>query len=85
MDTEGRSVTLTNKSDGNFAIGSWAIKSVAADKEVIFKFNSRQVIKPGKTITVRSGMSICCSETESSFRCGPRTRVRPTRRRTASS
>lgn len=54
VDTEGRSITLANKSDENFAIGSWAVKSVAADKEVIFKFNSRQVIKPGKTITVGS-------------------------------
>ncbi|KAH7728552.1 intermediate filament tail domain-containing protein [Aphelenchoides avenae] len=57
VDTEGRSITLANKSDENFAIGSWAVKSVAADKEVIFKFNSRQVIKPGKTITVWSADS----------------------------
>ena len=52
VDTEGRFIRLINKGAEEFSIGSWAIKSIAGDREVTFKFHSKQLIQPNQTITV---------------------------------
>lgn len=41
-----------NKGEETISIGQWAIKSIANDKETVYKFHSRQTMKPGDTITV---------------------------------
>lgn len=41
-----------NKGEDIISIGQWAIKSIANDKETVYKFHSRQTMKPGDTITV---------------------------------
>ena len=54
VDTEGRFIRLINKGLEDFPIGLWSVKSLAGDREVTFKFHSRQVVKAGQTVTVRS-------------------------------
>ncbi|VDK50564.1 unnamed protein product [Anisakis simplex] len=56
-DTNGKYVRLINKSDESISIGQWSIKSVASERETVYKFHSRQLIKPGDTITVWSADS----------------------------
>ncbi|MFH4976111.1 hypothetical protein AB6A40_002820 [Gnathostoma spinigerum] len=56
-DVGGRFVKLSNKGDETVSIGQWSIKSSSNDKETIYKFHSRQTLKPGDTITVWSADS----------------------------
>uniref|UniRef100_A0A915BPD4 Lamin-1 n=1 Tax=Parascaris univalens TaxID=6257 RepID=A0A915BPD4_PARUN len=56
-DTNGKFVRLINKGDEAVSIGQWSIKSVASERETVYKFHSRQLIKPGDTITVWSADS----------------------------
>uniref|UniRef100_A0A183ECT4 Lamin n=1 Tax=Gongylonema pulchrum TaxID=637853 RepID=A0A183ECT4_9BILA len=56
-DTDGKFIKLCNKGDETISIGQWAIKSVASDKETVYKFHTRQTMKPGDTITVWSAES----------------------------
>lgn len=51
-DTGGKFIKLVNKGEEIISIGQWAIKSIANDKETVYKFHSRQTMKPGDTITV---------------------------------
>ncbi|VDO46081.1 unnamed protein product [Brugia timori] len=51
-DTDGKFIKLVNKGEETISIGQWAIKSIANDKETVYKFHSRQTMKPGDTITV---------------------------------
>ncbi|OZC12861.1 intermediate filament protein [Onchocerca flexuosa] len=52
-----KSYKLVNKGEEIISIGQWAIKSIANDKETVYKFHSRQTMKPGDTITVWSADS----------------------------
>ena len=53
VDPEGKFVRLKNRStESNVPIGGWVIKSMGHIKEVNFKFNARQMIGMGRTITV---------------------------------
>ncbi|VDN00816.1 unnamed protein product [Thelazia callipaeda] len=56
-DTGGKFIKLVNKGEETISIGQWAIKSIASDKETIYKFHSRQTMKPGDTIAVWSADS----------------------------
>ncbi|KAM3721372.1 Lamin-1 [Dirofilaria immitis] len=56
-DTDGKFIKLVNKGEETISIGQWAIKSIANDKETVYKFHSRQTMKPGDTITVWSADS----------------------------
>ncbi|VDK69441.1 unnamed protein product [Onchocerca ochengi] len=56
-DTDGKFIKLVNKGEEIISIGQWAIKSIANDKETVYKFHSRQTMKPGDTITVWSADS----------------------------
>uniref|UniRef100_A0A158Q776 Lamin-C n=1 Tax=Elaeophora elaphi TaxID=1147741 RepID=A0A158Q776_9BILA len=56
-DTDGKFIKLVNKGEETISIGQWAIKSIANDKETVYKFHSRQSMKPGDTITVWSADS----------------------------
>ncbi|KHN84864.1 Lamin-1 [Toxocara canis] len=56
-DTNGKFVRLINKGEEAVSIGQWSIKSVANERETVYKFHSRQLIKPGDTITVWSADS----------------------------
>jgi len=53
VDPEGKFIKLKNNGSDDVPIGAWVIKDVGGDKEVMFKFHSRQVIKAGRNITVR--------------------------------
>ncbi|KHN73206.1 Lamin-1 [Toxocara canis] len=53
-DTSGKFVRLINKGEEAVSIGQWSIKSVASERETVYKFHSRQCIKPSDTITVWS-------------------------------
>uniref|UniRef100_A0A914C742 Lamin n=1 Tax=Acrobeloides nanus TaxID=290746 RepID=A0A914C742_9BILA len=57
VDTEGRYIRLINKGDEEFPVGAWCIKSTAGEREIMFKFHTRQNIKPGKSITIWSADS----------------------------
>jgi len=58
VDPEGMFVKLKNRSeDSTVPIGGWIIKNMGQHKEVIFKFNAKQTIGTGKTITVWSNSS----------------------------
>jgi hypothetical protein len=52
VDTEGKFIRITNKSEEDMPIVNWMIKSTAGDREVSFKFHSRAKIMAGKSITV---------------------------------
>ncbi|VDM33527.1 unnamed protein product, partial [Toxocara canis] len=52
-DTSGKFVRLINKGEEAVSIGQWSIKSVASERETVYKFHSRQCIKPNDTITAR--------------------------------
>uniref|UniRef100_A0A915PWT5 Lamin n=1 Tax=Setaria digitata TaxID=48799 RepID=A0A915PWT5_9BILA len=56
-DTDGKFIKLVNKGEETISIGQWAIKSIANDKETVYKFHSRQTMKPGDAITVWSADS----------------------------
>lgn len=56
-DADGKFIKLINKGEETVSIGQWAIKSVANEKETVYKFHSRQSLKPGDTITVYSADS----------------------------
>lgn len=53
-DREGKFVRLENHGNDDISIGSWILKYIAGDKEVTFKFSSRQVVKAGKSLTIWS-------------------------------
>lgn len=57
LDTEGSFIRLSNKGEDDLSIGGWFVKSTAGDKEVIFKFHTRQILKAGKSITLWSNNS----------------------------
>lgn len=57
-DREGKFVRLENHGNDDVSIGSWILKYIAGDKEVTFKFSSRQVVKAGKSLTVNLFMQI---------------------------
>ena len=57
-DREGKFVRLQNHGNDDISIGSWILKYIAGDKEVTFKFSSRQVVKAGKSLTVNLFMQI---------------------------
>lgn len=91
VDTEGNSVSLTNKGEEDISVANWILKSTAGDREVSFKFHSRQGIKAGKTVTVSFGYGKTNfvkqndkAKLEYIFRCGPTTRVKSTNRRAIS-
>uniref|UniRef100_A0AC34GX78 Lamin n=1 Tax=Panagrolaimus sp. ES5 TaxID=591445 RepID=A0AC34GX78_9BILA len=54
VDSEGRFVKIVNKSEEDFNLGKWSIKSVGDAREVTFQFHTRQLIKPGQIITIWS-------------------------------
>lgn len=57
VDTEGKFIRITNKSEEDMPIVNWMIKSTAGDREVSFKFHSRAKIMAGKSITIYSNDS----------------------------
>jgi len=57
VSPDGNYIRLMNKGIEDVPIGGWHIKNTGGDKEVIFKFHSRQVAKAGKPITVWSNSS----------------------------
>ncbi|KAI1722325.1 intermediate filament protein domain-containing protein [Ditylenchus destructor] len=57
VDTEGGFIRLKNQGEDDMSIGAWYVRSTADDKEVKFKFHSRQAIKAGKSITIWSNNS----------------------------
>jgi uncharacterized protein (UPF0335 family) len=54
VSTDGRSVTLHNRGVDDLHIGGYTLKSLGGDKEVSFKFPSRQQLKADKAITIWS-------------------------------
>uniref|UniRef100_A0A915D0L8 Lamin n=1 Tax=Ditylenchus dipsaci TaxID=166011 RepID=A0A915D0L8_9BILA len=57
LDTEGGFIRLSNKGEDDMSIGGWFVKSTAGEKEVMFKFHTRQILKSGKSITLWSNNS----------------------------
>ncbi|XP_037794519.1 lamin Dm0-like isoform X1 [Penaeus monodon] len=51
---EGKFVKLYNKSDKDFAIGSYQVIRTAGDAETIYKFHSKSKIPSGATVTIWS-------------------------------
>lgn len=43
---------LVNKSNKDVSIGKWSIKSLANEREIVYKFHPRQTIKAGNSVTV---------------------------------
>lgn len=73
MDPEGKFIKLKNNGSEDVPIGGWMIKDVGGDKEVMFKFHSRQMIKAGRNITVGVGLMLTANPLPiiSLFRSGP--------------
>jgi len=54
IDMEGRYIVLTNKGHKDFHLAAWMVKAEADGVVRKFKFQSNQVIKPGRTMTIWS-------------------------------
>uniref|UniRef100_F1KU65 Lamin-1 n=1 Tax=Ascaris suum TaxID=6253 RepID=F1KU65_ASCSU len=54
---DGQFVRLVNKSNKDVSIGKWSIKSLANEREIVYKFHPRQTIKAGNSVTVWSAGS----------------------------
>uniref|UniRef100_A0A914ZVW9 LTD domain-containing protein n=1 Tax=Parascaris univalens TaxID=6257 RepID=A0A914ZVW9_PARUN len=54
---DGRFVRLINKSNKDISIGKWSIKSLADEREIVYKFHPRQTIKADSSVTVWSAGS----------------------------
>ncbi|KHN89114.1 Lamin-1 [Toxocara canis] len=51
-DTNGQFIRLVSKGAETLFIGQWSIKSLAGEKETVYRFHNRQTIDPGQMITI---------------------------------
>ena len=51
---DGKSVTLTNKSDAEVNIGGWSLTNTSGDNDSTYKFHRSTTLAPGATCTVWS-------------------------------